>query len=225
MGDYDHRTVYGDNPAEVACKFVQAGARWIHVVDLDAARTGRPVNGPAVKAIREAVDVGIELGGGARDEAAIRTMLAGGADRVVVGSAASTNWPWFERLLKDRDLAARLALGLDARDGKLAVHGWADQVDTTPVELAEKTAGSGLAAIIFTDIGRDGILAGINVESTAKLVSVTDVPIIASGGVRSIRDVRLCRQAGCGGVIVGRAYYEGRIDLAEAIAEAGSQAN
>ena len=225
MGDYGRRTVYSDDPAGVVGEFVRAGARWIHVVDLDAAKAGRPINVAAVQAIRKAVDARIELGGGARNETAVRSMLGSGADRVVVGSAALANWSWFEGLLADKVLAGTLALGLDARGGRLAVHGWVERVDATPVEVARRVTGSGLAAIVYTDISRDGMLAGVDLEGTAELVSATDVPIIASGGLCSVRDVHMCRGIGCAGVIVGRAYYEGRIDLAEAIAEAGPQAS
>jgi phosphoribosylformimino-5-aminoimidazole carboxamide ribotide isomerase len=219
-GDYNVETVYSEGPSEVASAFAAAGAQWIHVVDLDAAKTGRPGNTAAVRAIRQAVNAHIQLGGGARDEATIRAMLSEGADRVVVGSAALKDWAWFEELLNNRDLAGKLALGLDAREGKLAIHGWLEQIDATPMELARRVAGSRLGAIVYTDIGRDGMLTGVNVEATAELVSAGDVPVIASGGVCSIEDVRLCRQIGCGGVIIGRAYSEGKIDLAEALAEA-----
>ncbi len=220
QGDYDRQTVYSADPAAVADAFVSAGAEWIHVVDLDAAREGRPRNTEAVGSIRERVAAHIQLGGGARDEAVINQMLAMGVDRVVVGSAATGDWTWFERLLERADLAGKLALGLDARDGRLAVHGWTEQVDTTADELARRVAGSALGAIIYTDIARDGMLSGVNVEATERLITSTDVPVIASGGVGSMDDVRRCRQAGCAGVIIGRAWYEGRIDLSDAIAEA-----
>ncbi|MHC4295324.1 MAG: 1-(5-phosphoribosyl)-5-[(5-phosphoribosylamino)methylideneamino]imidazole-4-carboxamide isomerase [Planctomycetota bacterium] len=219
-GDYDAQTLYSDDPAAVAAEFATAGARWIHIVDLDAAKTGKPTNTSSVLDIRRSVDVHIQQGGGARDEATIRKILADGVDRVVVGSAALENWAWFEQLLQRSDLARHLALGLDARGGKLAIHGWLDQLDATPLELARRVTGSELGAIVYTDIARDGMLSGVNAEATAELVSATDVPIIASGGVSSIEDIRRCRRIGCQGVIIGRAYYEGKIDLAEAIAEA-----
>ena len=221
-GDYAQQTTYGDDPAAVARVFVQAGVRWIHVVDLDAALMGRPVNTPAVDAIRQAVDVNIELGGGARDDATVQVMLHGGVNRVVIGSAAVKDWDWFERLARRPELAGKITLGLDARHGKLSVHGWTQQLDITPVDLARRVKGWPLGAIVYTDIGRDGMLEGVNVAATAELIAATDVPVIASGGVASIEDVRLCKAAGCAGVIVGKAYYEGRIDLAEAVALAGA---
>lgn len=220
QGDYDRQTVYSDDPVAVAKEFASAGAEWIHVVDLDAAREGRPRNTAAVESIRREVSVRIELGGGARDEGVIEQMLAGGADRVVVGSAAVKDWRWFEGLLARAELAGKLALGLDARDGLLAVHGWTEQSETTADELARHVAGSRLGAIVYTDIARDGMLSGVNVEATSRVIEATDVPVIASGGVGSLDDVRRCREIGCAGVIVGRAWYEGRIDLPTAIAQA-----
>ena len=216
QGDYARQTTYSDDPAAIAEQFAAAGAGWIHVVDLDAARTGTPTNTDAVRAIRQAVDVKVELGGGARSDAAIDAMLAMGVDRVVVGSAALKDWAWFERLSKRRDLAGRIALGLDARGSKLAAEGWTEPTDATPTELARRVVGWPLGAIVYTDIARDGMFTGVNVEATAGLIAVTDVPVIASGGVASLDDVRRCKEIGCAGVIVGKAHYEGRIDIAAA---------
>lgn len=218
QGDYDRQTEYSDDPASVAEQFVSAGAMWIHVVDLDAAREGRPRNTAVVENIRREVSIRMELGGGARNEDAIERMLETGVDRVVVGSAAVKDWQWFEGLLKRADLAGKLALGLDARDGRLAVHGWTEQSDTTADELARRVSGSDLGAIVYTDIARDGMLSGVNVEATERVIEATDIAVIASGGVGSIDDVVRCREIGCEGVIIGRAWYEGRIDLSEAIA-------
>ncbi len=219
QGDYDRQTVYGDDPAVVAGDFVAAGARWVHVVDLDAARTGESPNAPALAAIRQAVgaDVKIEFGGGLRDLRAIDRMLAFGADRLVIGSAAMKDWPWFEGLLADENYRnERLALGLDARAGWLAAEGWTDQLDVSAVDLARRVTGSGLGAIVYTDIDSDGMLTGPNLDATAGIIQATDVPVVASGGVSGLGDVARCKEIGCAGVIVGRAYYEGRIDLAEA---------
>jgi len=217
QGDYERQTTYSDDPAAVAAKFVAAGASWIHMVDLDAARTGTPSNLASVRAVRQAVDVRIELGGGARDDAAIEQMLAMGVDRVVVGSAAMKDWAWFEQLAGRSELAGKIALGLDARGGQIAVNGWTQQVDASPIEIAERVKGWPLGAIIYTDIARDGMLSGVNLDATADLIAATDVPVIASGGVGNIEDISRCRQIGCGGVIVGRAYYEGKIDLKQAL--------
>ena len=216
-GDYARQTTYSADPVAVATAFEAAGAAWIHVVDLDAARSGIPSNTPCIAAIRKAVRVRIELGGGARSEAAVDQFLSSGADRVVVGSAALKDWPWFERLVRRADLAGKIAMGLDARKGRLAVHGWTDQTDVSAVEVAERVRGWPLGAIVYTDIDRDGMMEGVNTAATAAVVRATDVPVIASGGVAGLSDVRRCKEIGCGGLIVGRAYYEGRIDLAEAI--------
>jgi len=220
-GDYEDQTIYSEDASAVAEQFAAAGVRWVHMVDLDAARTGRSTNAASIKAVRQAVDLNIQLGGGARDDRAIDSILAMGVNRVVVGSAAVENWTWFERLLSRPGLAGKLALGLDARGGRLAVRGWTKQTDVTAADLAARTAGTGLGAIVYTDIARDGMLAGVDIEMTEELVSLTDVPIIASGGVSSLEDIRRCRQIGCGGVIIGKAYYEGKIDLPRALLEAG----
>jgi len=217
-GDYDRRTTYSLDPAAVAHRLADAGVRWVHVVDLDAARTGRPTNTAAVADIRQAVDLRIELGGGARDVATIDAMLAMGVDRVVVGSAALRDWEWFEGLLDRGDLAGRLALGLDCRSGRLAVEGWTKELPATPVELARRVKGLPLGAIVYTDITRDGMMGGVNVEATAEVVAATDVAVIASGGVGSLDDVLACKRIGCAGVIVGKAWYEGKVDLCEALA-------
>ena len=220
-GDYARQTTYHDDPVSVARDFVAAGARWIHRVDLDAARTGRPTNTAAVAAVASAVDAKIELGGGARDTRTVEAMLAGGVDRVVIGSAALTDWAWFEKLAGRQEMAGKLALGLDARRGRLAVQGWTEQLETTALEIAARVAGWPLGAIVYTDIARDGMLSGVNIEATAEIVAATDAPIIASGGVSCLDDVAACRRIGCAGAIIGRAYYEGAVDLARAVEIAG----
>jgi len=218
QGDYDRQTTYHDDPVAVARLFVQAGAKWIHVVDLDAARTGAPVNAAAVRAIVQAVgaEARVELGGGARDTAAVRRMLESGVARVVVGSAAMKDWAWFEAIVARGDLADKLALALDAREGRLAAHGWTEQLDTFAADLALRTRGWPLGAIVYTDIARDGMLSGVNLQATAEIIRATDVPVIASGGVSSLDDVRACARIRCAGAVVGRAWYEGKIDLVEA---------
>ncbi|OQB83034.1 MAG: 1-(5-phosphoribosyl)-5-((5-phosphoribosylamino)methylideneamino) imidazole-4-carboxamide isomerase [Planctomycetes bacterium ADurb.Bin126] len=215
-GDYDRQTTYADDPAAVAGQFAAAGARWIHMVDLDAAKSGRPTNTQSVRDVLRTVDLRVELGGGARNDAAVEAMLDLGVSRVVVGSAALADWEWFERLVHRDGLAGRIALGLDAREGLLAVHGWTQQSTVRAEELAGRVRSWPLGAIVYTDIARDGMLSGVNVEATGRIVQATDVPVIASGGVASLADVAACKQAGCAGVIVGKAWYEGRIDLAEA---------
>lgn len=224
-GDYDRQTQYNADPAAVAAAMVQAGTTWIHIVDLDAALTGKATNSAAFRAIRHAVGpaVKLELGGGARSELAVRTMIDNGADRVVVGSAALRDWPWFEKLVHQGDLVGRIALGLDARDGLLAVHGWTQQSQTSAVEVAAKVRDWPLGAIIYTDISRDGMLTGVNVPATADIISASGQNVIASGGVSNLDDIAACLRIGCSGVIVGKAYYEGRIDLPQAFALAAGK--
>jgi len=217
QGDYGAQTTYADDPVAVAKSFVAAGATWIHVVDLDAARTGRPTNTDAVAAVCKAVSARVELGGGLRDDATVEAALALGVHRVVVGSAALKDWEWFGGLVSRSDLAGRIALGLDAREGRLAVHGWTETTPTSALQIARRTRGWSLGAIVYTDIARDGMLTGVNLDATAGIVQATDVPVIASGGVSGLEDVVACRRIGCAGVVIGRAYYEGRIDLARAI--------
>jgi len=218
QGDYDRQTTYADDPAEVARTFAAAGAKWIHVVDLDAARTGKPANTDAVRTVRDAVDLRVELGGGIRDTQTVEAYQALGVSRLVIGSAAMKDWDWFRGLLDDEAFPnERLALGLDARGGQLQAEGWTEPVAQTPVALAARVAGSGLGAIVYTDIARDGMLTGVNLGTTREVIEATDVPVVASGGVAGVEDVRRCREIGCSGVIIGRAWYEGRIDLVEAL--------
>ena len=216
-GDYDRQTTYGEDPAAVARAFVEAGAEWIHVVDLDAARTGELKNLAPIRAICQSVKARIEMGGGARSEEAIESILAAGVSRVVVGSQALKDWDWFEQFVERSAEPERIALGLDARQGKLAVHGWTRQTELDALDVAGRTRNWPLGAIVYTDISRDGMLDGVNIPATREVVEATSVPVIASGGVSSMDDLWDCKRAGCAGAIVGRAYYEGKIDLARAI--------
>ena len=220
QGDYARTTTYGDDPVGVSRQFVAAGARWIHMVDLDAARSGLRANTSAVRDVCQAVapdGVKVECGGGIRDTESVEALLAAGAARLVIGSAAMKNWSWFEGLLGAGTFAPEMfALGLDARDGCLAAEGWTEQLALTATDLAGRVRGTSLGAIVYTDIARDGMLSGTNLPATRRIVLATDVPVIASGGVASLEDVRGCGQEGCAGVIIGRAWYEGKIDLAKA---------
>ncbi|MHC4717310.1 MAG: 1-(5-phosphoribosyl)-5-[(5-phosphoribosylamino)methylideneamino]imidazole-4-carboxamide isomerase [Planctomycetota bacterium] len=216
QGDYDRQTVYGDDPAGVARQFVEAGARWIHVVDLDAALTGQRRNAEAIESVCRSVDARVELGGGIRDDDAAAAALSLGVARVIVGSAALADWAWFESLTRRAEMAGKVVLGLDARGGELAIRGWTERAGLTVAEIAARAHPLPLAAIIHTDIERDGMLTGPNVEAAVDVKRRSGHPVIASGGVGGIEDVAACKRAGCDGVIVGRAWYEGRIDLAEA---------
>ena len=217
-GDMARATVYGDDPADQARKFADQGADWLHVVDLDGAFAGQAVNAGAVEAILEAFPGKVELGGGIRDRAGIDRWLSLGVERVIIGTAALENPDLVKAAAKD--LPGRIVVGVDARDGFVATHGWADVSTVSIYDLAERFADAGVAALLFTDVGRDGLLKGCNVEATVALAKATTIPVIASGGVASIADIHaLVPHAtdGIEGVITGRALYDGRLDLAEAL--------
>ena len=217
-GDMDRATIYGEDPAAQACAFADQGADHLHVVDLDGAFAGQSVNGGAVEAIVRAFPGKVQLGGGIRDRAAIDRWLALGVDRVVIGTAALEQ-PDLVRAAA-RDLPGRIVVAVDAREGMVATRGWAD-VSTVPVaDLAARFADAGVAAVLFTDVGRDGLLKGCNVKATLALAADTSIPVIASGGVSGLADIlQLARHGADGieGVITGRALYDGRLDLAEAL--------
>lgn len=215
-GDFSRETTFDTDPAAVARRWADAGAEWLHVVDLDGAVAGQPVNLAAIEAICAAVDLPIQLGGGLRSIENLERAFAAGISRTILGTVA----------LQDPDLVASavnrwggaIAVGLDARDGKLATRGWLDQSDALAVDVARALAGAGVQHFIFTDIRRDGTLAGPNLESLAELISAVDAEVIASGGVGRLADIEAAREAGAAGAIVGRALYDGRVDLTEAIA-------
>ncbi len=218
-GDMARATVYGDNPAAQAQNFADAGAKHLHVVDLDGAFAGRSVNGEAVERIVAGFAGEVQLGGGVRDMAAVERWLALGVARIVIGSAALTD-PEFVREAA-RTHPGRIVVGVDARDGMVATHGWASVSDVRVEELAQRFADAGVAALLFTDIGRDGLLKGVNIAATAALARAVPIPVIASGGVAGIEDIAALLDADCAGiegVITGRALYDGRLDLAAAIA-------
>ncbi|MGM0583789.1 MAG: 1-(5-phosphoribosyl)-5-[(5-phosphoribosylamino)methylideneamino]imidazole-4-carboxamide isomerase [Pseudomonadota bacterium] len=217
-GDMEAATVFNDDPAAQARAFQEAGCDWLHIVDLDGAFAGRSANGAAVEAILAAVSIPAQLGGGIRDMAAVEGWLAKGVARVILGTAAVRD-PDFVRAAA-RAFPGRVAVGIDAREGKVAVAGWAETTEIEAVELARRFEDAGVAAIIHTDIDRDGAMQGPNVEATAALARAVSIPVIASGGVSSMDDLRALK--GCGapldGVISGRALYDGRLDPAEAAA-------
>jgi len=217
QGDYARQIDYADDPVAVARRFEQAGARWVHVVDLDGAREGRPANLDVVRRVLAGTGLKVQLGGGLRDTDTIEALLEMGVARCVVGTRALEDWEWFESLVRRPACSGRLALGLDAREGKLAVRGWTRQTDETPISLAARVADWPLAAIIYTDIARDGMLAGPNLAAMRALAEASAIPVIASGGVTSLEDVHRLKALPVWGAIVGRALYENKIDLAEAI--------
>jgi phosphoribosylformimino-5-aminoimidazole carboxamide ribotide isomerase len=217
-GDMDRATVYGDDPAAQARLFAAAGADHLHVVDLDGAFAGASVNGEAVRAAVAAFPGRVQVGGGVRDMAAVEGWLALGVARVVIGTAA-LNDPDFVKAAA-RAHPGAIVVAVDARGGMVATHGWADVSDVTVEDLARRFEDAGVAALLFTDVGRDGLLKGCNVEATVALAHAVSIPVIASGGVAGIEDIHALKPhvgEGVTGVITGRALYDGRLDLAEAI--------
>jgi len=217
-GDMAQATVFNDSPGDQAAQFVKAGARWIHVVDLDGAFAGKSVNADAVRAILKNANVPVQLGGGIRDDAAIASWLDAGVTRVILGTIALKDPDFVKRACKT--FPGKIVVGIDARGGHVAVQGWAETSDMKAVDLARKFEDSGVAAIVYTDIDRDGALQGPNVDATVAMAKAVSIPVIASGGVSSLDDLAtLKRHAkdGIAGVISGRALYDGRIDLRAAI--------
>jgi len=216
-GDMDKTTVFNDNPAAQARAFQQAGCEWIHLVDLNGAFAGQPVNGAAVEEILAEITVPAQLGGGIRDMETIENWLSRGLARVILGTVAVEN----PDLVREaaRAFPGQVAVGIDARNGRVATKGWAEETDVKVTDLARSFEDAGVAAIIYTDIDRDGAMQGPNIEATAALANAVSIPVIASGGVSSMDDLRALRDCGAplNGVISGRALYDGRIDLAAAV--------
>lgn len=215
-GDMARATVYAEDPAEVARRFAAQGAGNLHVVDLDGATAGSARNRESVMAILAATGARVQVGGGIRSMAAIEGWLAAGAARVVLGTAALED-PALVRLAARRFPGA-IVVAVDARDGLVATRGWAEVSTVPAVELGRRFADAGVAALLFTDIGRDGLMAGVNVAATAALAAAVPLPVLASGGIASLADLAALRaQPGIAGAVVGRALYEGRFSLAEAL--------
>ncbi|PVH29341.1 1-(5-phosphoribosyl)-5-[(5-phosphoribosylamino)methylideneamino]imidazole-4-carboxamide isomerase [Pararhodobacter oceanensis] len=216
-GEMEQATVFSDNPAAQASAFADQGAEWLHLVDLNGAFAGAPVNAAAVEAILAAVSIPCQLGGGIRDMATIEAWLDKGLRRVILGTVAVEN----PQLVKDaaRAFPGQVAVGIDARNGRVATKGWAEDTEVEMTDLAKAFEDAGVAAIIYTDIDRDGAMQGPNVETTAALARATSIPVIASGGVSSLEDLIALRDCGAplNGAISGRALYDGKLDLAEAL--------
>ncbi len=218
QGEMDQATVFNSDPAAQAKTFEDQGFEWLHVVDLNGAFEGKPVNGPAVEAIFEVTHLPIQLGGGIRDIDTIAMWLEKGIDRVILGTAAVRD----PDLVREaaRDFPGCIAVGIDARDGKVAIEGWAETSEMNAIDLARRFEDAGVAAVIHTDIARDGVLEGLNLEATLELADVVSIPVIASGGLASIDDIKRLVQPACAkldGAIAGRALYDGRLDAAEAL--------
>ena len=221
QGDYDQETVFGDDPAAMAAHWESGGAGRIHLVDLDGAKRGRPVNGEAVRAILGSVHVPCQLGGGVRDEATIAAWLEAGLERVIVGTQALKDPAWF-RLMAEK-YPGRLVLGLDARDGRVATEGWLDVSTVDAVTLADSFDDLPLAALVYTDIACDGMLTGPNLSATGALAMRLKTPVIASGGVGSLDDLERLAALPVAACIVGRALYDHHFTLPEARKRAGDR--
>jgi phosphoribosylformimino-5-aminoimidazole carboxamide ribotide isomerase len=217
QGDYAQQLNYDVDPRKTAEGFAAAGAEWMHVIDLDGAKEGRPVQTQLVQEIIRGSGLRIEVGGGIREQAHIEQLLAIGVHRVVVGTRAVEDWPWFESLLKQSAMAGKVVLALDAKDGMVATRGWTETSKRAAVDVARDVTGWPLAAILYTDVAKDGMLSGPNFEQTRKLAESTDVPVIASGGVGSIEHIHQLMKLPVWGAIIGRSLYEGKVDLARAI--------
>jgi phosphoribosylformimino-5-aminoimidazole carboxamide ribotide isomerase len=218
-GDMARATVYGDNPAAQAMLFAQAGAEYLHVVDLDGSFAGEGRNRAAVEAILEQFPGHVQLGGGIRDAAAVEGWFNLGVARVVMGSAALKNPDFVKEMAREWENG--IVVAVDAKDGMVATEGWAEVSDVPVVDLARRFEDAGVASLLFTDIGRDGLLKGVNIDATVDLARRVDIPVIASGGVKGLADIHvlaLHAHEGIEGVITGRALYEGKLDLAAAIA-------
>ncbi|MFZ0095849.1 MAG: 1-(5-phosphoribosyl)-5-[(5-phosphoribosylamino)methylideneamino]imidazole-4-carboxamide isomerase [Pseudolabrys sp.] len=218
QGDMARATVFHRDPAAQAHTFEQQGFEYLHIVDLDGAFAGKPMNAAAVDRILEAVNVPVQLGGGVRDTATVESWLEKGVTRVIIGTAAVRDPPFVKQAA--RDYPGRIAVGLDARDGKVAVEGWAENSQLSALEIARRFEDVGVAAIIYTDIARDGMLQGLNLDTTVTLADSISIPVIASGGLASIEDIKRLmepRAKKLAGAIAGRALYDGRLDAAEAL--------
>ena len=218
QGEYHRQIVYEDDPAHQANTFKAAGAQWIHIVDLEGAKIGRLVNRDAIAAIAGVEGLNIELGGGIRDEETIQQLLDMGLRRVIIGTKAVSDFEWFTEI--SNKYAGKLALALDGRGSKVATHGWTKEHPQQLLEFAAEAAKLPLAAIIYTDISKDGMMEGPNFDRTRALVDAVSLPIVASGGVTSTEDITRLKQIGVEAAIIGRALYEGLLKLPDAIAAA-----
>jgi phosphoribosylformimino-5-aminoimidazole carboxamide ribotide isomerase len=222
QGDYEKSQVFGDNPAEIARQWANQGATRLHVVDLDGAKQGKPVNLAAIEAIVKAVEIPIQVGGGLRDRSSVKQLLQLGVDRTILGTVAVEQPQLVQEL--SQEFPSKIIVGIDARNGKVATRGWLETSEVLATELAQRMAKQGAAAIIYTDIQRDGTLSGPNLPALRELANSIDIPVIASGGVSSLTDLLSLlslEPLGVSGVIVGRAIYTGDVNLKEALQAIG----
>jgi len=215
QGQYNRQIIYQDDPVKQAREFSSAGAKWLHIVDLDGARLGSPVNTDAISAIAALGLFKIEVGGGLRDEASIKQLLDIGVERVIIGTKAVSDFEWFSQMAEK--FSGKIVLGLDARGSKVATHGWMQDSHHNLLEFATQAAKLPLAAIIYTDITKDGMMSGPNLERTKALIQTVDMPIVASGGVKELDDIKKLVELGAEAAIIGRSLYEGTLKLSDAI--------
>lgn len=214
-GDYNRVKVYSDNPVDMIKEFKAKGASYLHVVDLDGAKYGSLVNLDAISAIAAEGGIYIEVGGGIRDEEKIKTYLEKGASRVILGTVAIKNFEFTKEMAKK--YGDKIAVGVDAKNGKVAVNGWLEDSGIDSVEFCKKLADAGVKTIIYTDISKDGMLSGCNLDIYKELCQIEGIDIVASGGVTSAAEVKKLKEYGCAGVIIGKAIYEGKITLEDAL--------
>lgn len=218
QGDMDQATIFNDDPADQAKQFEDQGFEWLHIVDLDGAFAGKPMNSDAIRAITRRITIPIQLGGGIRTMKTVENWLDHGITRVIIGTAAVKD-PAFVKEAA-RNFAGHIAVGIDARDGRVAVDGWAQLSEMSSIELGQRFQDAGVSAIIYTDISRDGLLKGLNIESTLALAQALTIPVIASGGLASLDDIERLTNPDCAileGAITGRALYDGRLDAKAAL--------
>jgi phosphoribosylformimino-5-aminoimidazole carboxamide ribotide isomerase len=215
QGQYDRQINYHDDPVEQARQFSADGAQWLHIVDLDGAKLGRPVNARTISAIAALGQLKIEVGGGLRDEASIKQLLDSGVERAIIGTKAVSDFEWFSEMANK--FTGKIVLGVDAKGSKVATHGWTQDSSQTILEFAAEAAKLPLAAIIYTDIAKDGMMSGPNFERTKALVEAVDVPVVASGGVNTVEDIKKLTEFNPEAAIIGRSLYEGTLKLTDAI--------
>ncbi len=216
QGEYHRQITYQDNPPTQAEEFILAGAKWLHVVDLDGAKVGKPVNTASIAAIAALGRLKIEVGGGIREEDSIKQLLDMGVERVIIGTKAVSDFEWFSQMAEK--FSGKLVLGLDARGSKVSTHGWTQNHPQSLLEFAAEASKLPLAAIIYTDITKDGMMSGPNFERTKAVAEAASVPVVASGGIKEVDDItKLIELGGIEAAIIGRALYEGALDLADAI--------
>ncbi len=220
QGRYDRQINYRHDPVEQAREFSADGAQWLHIVDLDGAKLGRPVNTDTISAIASLGQLKIEVGGGLRDEASIKQLLDLGVERVIIGTKAVSDFEWFSEMANK--FSGKVVLGLDAKGSKVATHGWTQDSSQTILEFAAEAVKLPLAAIIYTDIAKDGMMLGPNFERTKALVEAVDVPVVASGGVNTVEDIKKLTEFNPEAAIIGRSLYEGALKLTDAIQATGA---